>query len=288
LSFTTNEASIPKIETTLIDHIMQTNATCYFSILSDSGSVINSKGICWSLNPEPTLADSNIYLEGQDMDLDYVINNLNLNTTYYTRAYAINSVGIAYGNILTFKTLPESGESVLDVDGNEYFTLVIGEQICLDQNLKTTKLNDGENIALLTGNQDWKTTSEPAYCWYNNDENNKEDYGALYNVYVVRTDKICPSGWHVPTYSDFETLINYLKENSITLENAGFGTIDGGYRNYEGPFDYDEESNDLWWLDSEIEDGYNDFGNNFWFYGEISQSAANNNGMSIRCLINLP
>jgi uncharacterized protein (TIGR02145 family) len=66
-------------------------------------------------------------------------------------------------------------------------------------NLKTTKYNDGTPIQ--TG---W-------YCWYNNEEGKcRPDYGTFYNGYAVETNKLCPSGWHVPTMKEWRTLVNYL------------------------------------------------------------------------------
>jgi len=79
------------------------------------------------------------------------------------------------------------------------------------ENLKTTKLNDGTSIPLVTSSATWGTLSTPAYCWYNNDEASyKVTYGALYNWYTVNTGKLCPSGWHIPNDAEWTTLTNYL------------------------------------------------------------------------------
>ena len=71
--------------------------------------------------------------------------------------------------------------TVTDVDGNVYDAITIGTQVWMVENLKTTKYNDGTAIPTVTGGTAWWSTSTPAYCWYNNDQTNKNTYGAIYN-----------------------------------------------------------------------------------------------------------
>ncbi len=101
-----------------------------------------------------------------------------------------------------------------DGDGNEYDTVVIGTQVWLKENLKTTRFNNGVPILNLTDNDQWASTTRTAYCWYNNNPVYKDNYGALYKWYAARGN-ICPVGWHVPTKEDWETLINYLGGESV-------------------------------------------------------------------------
>jgi len=108
----------------------------------------------------------------------------------------------------------ESGLPV-DGDGNVYDTVVIGTQVWLKENLKTTRYNNGVKIPLVTDNAQWASMTSAAYCWYNNNPVYKENYGALYNWYVVNTGLLCPVGWHVPTKEEWETLINYLGGGDI-------------------------------------------------------------------------
>jgi uncharacterized protein (TIGR02145 family) len=100
--------------------------------------------------------------------------------------------------------------SVTDADGNTYSTVKIGTQVWMGENLKTTKYNDNSLIPFVTDNSAWMALTTSAYCWYNNDITNKDVYGALYNSYGVNTNKLCPSGWHVPIEAEFNTLLTYL------------------------------------------------------------------------------
>ena len=59
------------------------------------------------------------------------------------------------------------------------------------ENLKATKYNDGTDIPNVTSGGAWIALTTPGYCFYENQENNKE-YGALYNWYAANTENLCP------------------------------------------------------------------------------------------------
>ena len=101
---------------------------------------------------------------------------------------------IATVSILVTSCKKESDESsvIKDGDGNIYTSLTINTQTWLLENLKTTKYNDGKSIPLETNDTEWKNLTAPGYCWYDNDINYKDTYGALYNWHAVNTDKLCP------------------------------------------------------------------------------------------------
>jgi len=109
---------------------------------------------------------------------------------------------------------PPSG-AITDIDGNVYHAVTIGTQTWMVENLKVTKLNDGTSIPNVTALTAWNNLTTPGYCWYNNDIANKKLYGALYNWYNVSTGKLCPTGWHVPSVTEWTTLINYLGGESV-------------------------------------------------------------------------
>lgn len=98
---------------------------------------------------------------------------------------------------------------VRDQDGNEYTIIQVGDQVWLKENLKTTHYNDGTPIAHFPENEQWLAAESGAYSWYDNDPENKDDFGALYNVYVAKSEKICPVGWRVPKNIDWFRLEQY-------------------------------------------------------------------------------
>ena len=97
--------------------------------------------------------------------------------------------------------------SITDIEGNIYKTIQIGSQTWMAENLKTTMYNDGTQIPNVTNNSLWITLKTGAYRWYDNDRSTyKNLYGALYNWYTVKTRKLCPTGWHVPSDEDWKQL----------------------------------------------------------------------------------
>ena len=119
------------------------------------------------------------------------------------------------------------GEGVTDIEGNEYETVVIGNQEWMAENLKTTTYRDGTPIPNVTGNNEWRGLATGAYAWYDNDESYGAKYGALYNVQAAKDERgLCPEGWRVPSDSDWEELRdyaeNYYKNNYPELDNTRY------------------------------------------------------------------
>lgn len=113
----------------------------------------------------------------------------------------------------------------VDIDGNVYWTVKIGTQVWMIQNLRTTRYNDGSLIPIVTDSAVWPTLTTPGYCYYNNTTNTDsiKKYGVLYNWYAVDTKKLAPAGWRVPTRWDFDTLRSYLITNGFNWD----GTTEG-------------------------------------------------------------
>lgn len=99
------------------------------------------------------------------------------------------------------------GNGVTDIDGNFYKTVIIGEQEWMAENLKVTKLNDGTPIAeyYVGMNQD----NTPYYTWPKNDKSYDSVFGKLYNTRIIEIN-VCPSGWKIPTKTDWIRMIDYI------------------------------------------------------------------------------
>ena len=152
----------------------------------------------------------------------------------------------AYVDLLEAKI--ESLQGVKDIDNNRYDIVTIGSQTWMAENLRVTRYNDGTAIPQVTAIEDWSNLSTPAYTYY---DNVSSYYGALYNYYAVADTNslnVCPIGWHVPTDSEWDTLVTYLggelvaggkmKETGIgfwdtpntgATNESGFAGLPGGY-----------------------------------------------------------
>jgi len=187
----------------------------------------------------------------------------------------------------------------VDGDGNEYDTIVIGTQTWLKENLKSTKYRFGNPVRLISDNNQWTTWQQGAYCWYDNNQQYKDTYGALYNWHAANTQALCPDGWHVPTMIDWNTLIEYcggtyeagfrLKEtgtihwgppNVPATNESGFTALPGGSRYFkDGSFKKIREIGEFWISDIPYKIGMGStYGSTYivsWYKSE---------GLSIRCI----
>jgi uncharacterized protein (TIGR02145 family) len=229
---TSGLASVPTVITDSISSITPTSAVTGGNVTSDGGATVTVRGVCWSTSPNPTIANTTTNNGTGTGTFMSNITGLSPSITYYVRAYATNSVGTAYGNELTFTTLTSQPQfPVYDIDGNGYDTVNIGSQVWLKQNLKTTRYNDGAAIPNIIDSCIWSGLSTGAMCWYNNDSATYGDtYGALYNWYaVVSPSDLCPTGWHVPTDIEWQTLEIYLGMTQTQANSTGWrGTDEGG------------------------------------------------------------
>ncbi|MCB0685764.1 MAG: fibrobacter succinogenes major paralogous domain-containing protein [Saprospiraceae bacterium] len=129
--------------------------------------------------------------------------------------------------------------SVVDVDGNTYPTVKIGNQEWMAENLRTTRYHDvsHSSIPLISNNISWVLTYSGAYCIYDTissgyDAYLKERFGYLYNWYaVVDSRGLCPTGWHIPSSSDWNTLFNAVGGSS----QAGGRLKESGLNHWNSP-----------------------------------------------------
>lgn len=118
----------------------------------------------------------------------------------------------------------EESDPIQDIDGNEYKTVLIGDQIWMAENIKVTHYPDGSTIPNVTEDSDWWSLdyTDDAWCYYNNDSRVGDTYGALYNWAAATNNSIantnspnevqgvCPDGWHLPSDEEWNTLTEYL------------------------------------------------------------------------------
>ena len=141
--------------------------------------------------------------------------------------------------------------TVTDVDGNVYNTVTICGQVWMKGNLRVTKYRNGDIIGTTSAGTSGEST--PKYQWPSDgNESNVSIYGRFYTYYVVTDSRgIAPAGWHIPSQSEWETLVTclggdysliggILKETGTTHwqspNNASntysFTALPAGYRNY--------------------------------------------------------
>jgi len=129
----------------------------------------------------------------------------------------------------------------VDIDGNNYRVITIGSQKWMAENLKVTRYRDGAGITKISDNSSWQNASNGAYSSYENNDGNITSYGLLYNKYAVTSGhNLAPKGWHVPSETEWQTLINNLGGNKASVNDlkspTGFAALAAGFRDYSGGF----------------------------------------------------
>ena len=124
---------------------------------------------------------------------------------------------------------PPPGNTVTDIDGNVYQTVVIGTQVWMAENLSVTHYRNGDAIAEVADYVAWAGLSTGAYCAYANNASNVSTYGRLYNWFAVGdTRNIAPAGWHVPTDAEFKQMELELGMTQAQVDSTGFRGEDEG------------------------------------------------------------
>ena len=103
VSFTT-QAVKPTVSTTEADEITQTSAKVGGNVTATGGAEVTERGIVWSISKNPTTSDNKKQVGNGVGSFTTELADLEIATTYYVRAYAINSVGTSYGEEISFTT----------------------------------------------------------------------------------------------------------------------------------------------------------------------------------------
>lgn len=126
INFTTQLVLPPTLTTTAATDITGGTAMSGGNITSVGGAVVTVRGVCWSTNPNPTIADNKTadtasLVGGHPTGIfSGFVKHLSKSTTYYIRAYATNESGTGYGNQITITT------TTSNVIGGYYLGGIIG------------------------------------------------------------------------------------------------------------------------------------------------------------------
>lgn len=184
--------------------------------------------------------------------------------------------------------------------------VTIGKQVWMTQNLNVDKFRNGDPIPEAKTDEEWSKAGEngePAWCYYNNNPDNGDRYGKLYNWYAVNDPRgLAPEGWKIPSDEEWSRLADFLGGESVAgtkmkstdfwddyegksgngTNESGFSGLPGGYRDLIGTFGSIGKVG-LWWSSTE-DDAWNrslNYGN-----GNVGRglNIFKNLGLSVRCL----
>ena len=229
----------------------------------------------------------------------YTDNTVNDENNFYYRIYAyVAEYTSSYSNETTVVNI------CIDIDGNVYQTVMIGNQEWMAENLKVTHYRNGDAIPTGLSSSSWANTTSGAYAVYNDNESYADTYGYLYNWYTVDDSRgIAPEGWHIASDEEWTELTDYLGsnagsqlagradlwydgnlENNAAFGTSGFNGLPGGFRSSSGYYGYVSYSSYFW--SSTVYSVANAWNRllNFLYSGVYRSSYTKRNGFSLRCV----
>ncbi len=271
----------PTVTTDSVITLTDSSARIGGRVDSTGSEPLLTAGMEWKLASASDSAYSRLEAPRDSLIFQFLIEGLSPKTNYSVRAFASSAAGTSFGKVVSFTTdsLPDLScpATVTDIEGNVYKTIKIGTQCWMKENLRTSKYRNGDGIKIALDDATWSESSIGLVCQYNDDISADSIYGKLYNLYAVMdSKKLCPSGWHVPTDSEWLILENYLggsaqaggkmkatgilpstglwaSPNSGASNISGFTGFPGGYRMANGP--YDKLSERAYWWSSRVGGG---------------------------------
>ena len=113
--------------------------------------------------------------------------------------------------------------------------VTIGNQVWMASNLHTFYFRNGDPIPIVKTDEAWEEAArneQPACCYYENEAENGQKYGLLYNRYAVNDPRgLAPEGYHIPSDEEWTELSDFLGGE----ENAGYQMkANAGWHSYDG------------------------------------------------------
>ena len=165
--------------------------------------------------------------------------------------------------------------TVTDQDGMVYKTMVIGAQEWMAENLSVAHYRNGDPLPMIPSGGNWLQGTTGVSCWYGGDSTLQCPLGRLYNWYAATDPRgLCPVGWHLPSDSEWNTLIGFIDPsyspgvtgtqsttaggkmkstgtaywsgNNPADNSTGFSALGGGHRTGTGSFTF-QGAQGAWW-----------------------------------------
>ncbi len=318
-SFSTLAIDTASVTTNSVSELTETSATLNGNVIADGGAEVTERGFWFSTSESPETTGTKLQAGSGTGNFSKNQSGLTSGVVYFIKAFATNSEGTAFGEEISFQAWIDP---LIDIDDNNYKTIQIGNQQWMAENLKVTHYSDGTLIQFLKSATAWAELSplDKAYCVYNNDASYGAVYGALYTWSAamngaVSSDEnpsgiqgICPSGWHLPSETEWQELYIYLggeqaaggklKEagtniwftpNTGATNESGFSAFPGGYRKINGVYE-NEGRNGVWWssAENEISPENMAIGRGMYYDNSVLSIFPWNkeSGFSVRCVLN--
>jgi hypothetical protein len=219
--------ALPLVTTNAVTDILQTAAASGGNIIATGYSDVTARGVCWSINQNPTVADAKTVNGSGIGNFNSALTNLLSNTTYYARAYATNLAGTAYGNQVTFKTFL-----------NVVFPTVTTTDIT---NITANAVTSGGNVTATGGAE----VAERGVCWSDHQNpvvtDSKTTDGTGTGQFLSQISGLIPGTYYARAYATnsagtgYGNMVNFSTEKTLPVlttkaitEISAMGAVSGG------------------------------------------------------------
>ena len=161
-SFTTTAIIVPSVTTSSATNISYTSASVGGNVTDDGGATVTERGVVYSTSKNPTTSNTKKVSGSGTGAFSVSLTGLSEGTTYYVRAYAINSKGTAYGEEKSFTTLENSSSdpTVKVVTIQQFINASVSDQVYYEL---TGTITDLANTTY--GNFDLTDETGTVYVW---------------------------------------------------------------------------------------------------------------------------
>jgi len=274
-----------------------------YPVTSKVGDIITIYGTGFGQFQGPSYVSFNSKAAPKNSYVNWSLNQIQVTVPPGTSSGTITvTVYNQLSNAISFY-IYEKG-TVIDVDGNTYNTIKIGNQWWMAENLKVNHYNNGNAIYEEQDPDKWTYLTYGASCYYNNDLANLTTYGRLYNWFAVTDPRgLAPKGWHIPSDAEWAILYEYLggsgsaggklKEkgtghwsspNMGAIDIIDFKALPGGCRYMEGVY-MSINNCGFWWSSTKNENDKIGYYSLRYNYPSIDRHIFDpQGGCSVRCV----
>jgi hypothetical protein len=199
------DVGLPSLTTDPVSNLTQYSVTFNGTVINEGTPIYTERGFVYSTSPQPTISNNIGKIESEingHPTFSENINNLTPNSTYYVSAYAINPVGEAYGDYVTFTT----SAGIIKVTTNEVTDIASTSATCGG----TLSLENGNTLPVTARGVCWSTNHNPTTA--NNHTNDGSGIGS-YISYI--TDLTINTNYYVRAYATNELGTYYGEEKNF-------------------------------------------------------------------------
>jgi len=198
--------SMPSVFTNTVSDITVTGASCGGNVVTNGGSEITARGVCWSTGQNPEISDS-VTIDGTGTGYyNSEITEVDAGITYYVRAYATNSKGTSYGN-----------QEILEIPSNVVFPTVTTTAVT---NITANAATSGGTVTETGGAE----VTERGVCWSENQNptvsNSKTVDGEGDGQFQSQVAGLLPGTYYLRAYATNSTGTGYGNTESFTTEKT--------------------------------------------------------------------